>query len=217
MLPNIHIIGIQGSGKGTQSALLVEKFNLTYLAAGNMFRERAAVGDEIGLSIAAAMQAGKLLPIEFLVLTIDGYLHTHGTGPGILGDGIMRTVDQYNELSRIWDEHSIDKPYLINLVLDEETALQRIESRRLEQEDPGKRSHHEIYGGKLLKRNDDNPLAIHERFKIFHELTEPVVSIFKGQGRCVDINAADTIESIAAQVETTVTTWYPELKKNGTA
>ncbi len=211
MLPNIHIIGIQGSGKGTQSALLVEKFRFTYLAAGNMFRERAAVGDDIGQSIAASMQAGKLLPIEFLVLTIDGYLHNHPVTTGVLGDGIMRTIEQYYELERIWKDNQVDEPYLINLVLDEATALQRIDNRRQEQEDPNRKAHHELYSGKLLKRNDDNPLAIHERFAIFHSLTEPVVSLFKEQRRCIDVDASLTIPEVERAVTNAVTTWYPHL------
>lgn len=214
MLPNIHLIGIQGSGKGTQSALLVERYNLTYLAAGNMFRERAAVGDEFGKQIAATMHAGQLLPVEYLCHTIEDYLTSHPSHVGILGDGIMRTTEQYEQLETIWKLHGIGEPFLINLVLNEQDALQRIYTRQQDQADLSKRPFHEVYSGKLVKRTDDNPLAIEERFRIFFELTKPVIAKFEAAGNCVHIDARKDIHTIASEITSAVEGRYPQLKQS---
>ncbi len=125
MYPNIHLLGIQGSGKGTQASLLVEDCNISYASSGNIFRERTKIKDELGLNIAKEMNSGKLLSTELLISTVRNYCASHIISNGLLGDGIIRTIDQYKQLQNIWEEYKLDQPLLIYFNLKEEEALNR--------------------------------------------------------------------------------------------
>ena len=196
--PNIHILGIQGSGKGTQSALLVEKYHFLYLASGNLFRARAAKGDDLGLKIGSEMQAGRLLPDAYLYHTIIDVLDEKPHQQGILGDGVIRTITQYAGLEPVWGLAGLDAPILVHLVLDEQAALDRIKNRQRELEAA---TPNPIYAGKLAHRTDDNPRAIEERFALYHEMTVPVISLFKEKNRCIEVDAADSVESIQSNIQ----------------
>lgn len=211
MLPNIHILGIQGSGKGTQSALLVDKYGFGYISSGDLFRQRAEKGDTFGQELKAQLHSGHLLPDSYLFQTVNDYLADADISSGLLGDGVIRTVDQYQGLEPIWDMYRLGEPLLIHLVLSEDVALQRIAHRQTEQQDPSKQQYHIKYSGKLLKRTDDNPAAIQERFKIFHQMTEPVIWVFDHEHRCVHIPADRSVEEINKDICLALEHYYPQL------
>lgn len=214
MLPNIHILGIQGSGKGTQSALLVKEYGLTYLASGNLFRERAEKKDAFAQEISHELGAGHLLPNPYLYRTVREYLADHRVKVGLLGDGVIRTVEQYHSLEPVWKQHRIGEPLLVHLLLSEQEAFERIEHRKREQAaEAEQRAYHLTYSGKLLHRTDDNPLAIKERFALFHKMTEPVIKIFEAEDRCVHISAKGTVEEIHQEISTVLAARYPKLKR----
>lgn len=217
MLPNIHIIGIQGSGKGTQSSLLVERYHLNYLAAGNLFRTRAAVGDDYGKEIALQMQGGHLLPDSYLYRTVKEYFSEHKIEHGLLGDGVIRTLEQYHHLDDLWETNNLEKPFFIHLILDESTALERIEKRKSEAQNQDKLEYHKTYSGKFVQRSDDNPLAIHERFRLFHNLTEALIQELDLTGRCKHVEAAQSVEAIHAEICTILEETYPLLRPHVTS
>lgn len=212
-LPNIHILGIQGSGKGTQSSLLVDRYNLTYIASGNLFRERAQIDDEFGRDIQARMKTGKLFPDEYLLAAVEFALSRSVLTVGLLGDGVIRKIEQYHKLLPLWERHNLEVPLLIHLSLTEEVALSRIEQRRKEAQDAEKRDYHLQYSGKLLHRrvDDENPEAVRARFAHFHEMTAPVVELMEDLGRCIHIDANQPIEKIHEEIRTNLEQWYPVL------
>lgn len=211
MLPNIHLLGIQGSGKGTQSALLVEKYNLTYLASGNLFRKRSQINDEFGGQIAKDLQKGLLLSDEQLIVTIEDYLEKNIPNRGVLGDGVIRSENQYQKLQTIWTKFSLDQPLLVHFILDEETALQRIQNRREEVLAGQNIPHHEKYSGKALHRTDDDLTSIHQRFNLYHEMTEPVIRLFEKNNRCIHIQANQSITDVRNEILSGIDNYYPNL------
>lgn len=212
MLPNIHILGIQGSGKGTQSALLVEKYGFSYISSGNLFRLRANQEDKFGRDLKKQLSLGKLLPDSFLLRTVQESLQYFKITAGILGDGVIRTHNQNLLLNKVWPKYNLDEPYLIHLILSEEIALERINQRKLEQHQQEKRRYHLTYSGKLLHRNDDNPIAINERFKLYHQMTEPVIKDFSQKDRLIHIEANRSIESINKDICQHLESIFPNLK-----
>lgn len=184
MLANIHILGIQGSGKGTQSALLVKKYKLTYLSSGEAFRERAAQNDVFGMELAKEMAAGHLIANPLLLQIAKDFITQHPISTGLLGDGLIRNLTQYTLFEPLWKEFGLDEPFLIYLDLSEEKALERIAHRVSQSE----------------KRIDDNPEAIHRRFSLYYDQTLPVIDQFRRQNRYVAVNADQEIEVIHQEI-----------------
>ncbi|MEI6477883.1 MAG: nucleoside monophosphate kinase [bacterium] len=211
MLPNLHILGIQGSGKGTQSSLLVEKYGLSYISSGNLFRERSQQNDELGQIIAQELKAGRLLPDLLLFRVLEQYLDKGAVHKGLLADGVIRTLAQYEGLEATWKGHSLEEPFLIHLVLSEKVAVERIHQREKDVKDLSKAEYHKTYSGKLAHRTDDNPKAIQERFALFHEMTTPVIKRFEASDRCVHISADRSVEEIHADICHEVEKAYPSL------
>ena len=125
MFANIHILGIQGSGKGTQSSLLIEKYNLTYISSGQAFRERATQADTFGENLAKEMAAGHLIADPILFQVVKDFLSSHSISTGLLGDGLIRNNVQKDLFSSIWQEYNLAEPFLIYLDLSEELAFER--------------------------------------------------------------------------------------------
>jgi adenylate kinase len=211
LLPNFHILGIQGSGKGTQSALLERRFGLTYVSSGNLFRKRAALGGPLGQRISEQLAKGSLLPDQLLAETIEDFLKDNPVSTGFLGDGVMRTIHQRSLLDPLWQPAGLQQPYLIHLQLSEAVALERIEHRRQEALAEERADHYRKYGGKILQRTDDNPRAIQERLALFHAMTEPLIADYKDKGAYFGVDAHQSIEDISEQIVSHIHQHFPTL------
>lgn len=196
MRPNIHILGIQGSGKGTQAALLQQKYGLTALSSGSLFRERASKQDAFGKDIATKLTSGALLSDEELVTIVEDFLDTTQIPVGLLGDGVIRTFAQYDMLQSIWKKNGFTQPLLLHLHISDDVARERIA--------------HRIQEGKE-QRPDETPEAIERRLAHFHLHTEPVIKAFKEAGNIITIDASPSIEVVFERISTAITQAFPEL------
>jgi adenylate kinase len=200
MLPNIHILGIQGSGKGTQTHLLVERYNLDLLASGNLFRKRAEIDDAFGRDISARMKTGNLLPDSFVKKIVLDYFAHNTVSKGLIVDGAIRTLSQYSLFDSIWKEQGFSEPFLIHLELSDAEALKRIEKR--------------IRENKEQRSDDGSPEAINRRIKQYHTRTEPLVKRFKESGRIVTIDASESIEDVFNHIVEVLKVTFPHLVSN---
>jgi adenylate kinase len=207
MLPNIHLIGIQGSGKGTQAALLVQRFGLTYVGSGNLLRKRARVGDAYAKNLDKLLCAGKLVPNHDLEKVVTEHIRQTEIVSGLVGDGVLRTLEQYRMFESVWPTMHLDRPLFIQLVLSDKLALERIQQRTQEKEQ--NRQHHLVYGGKLLHRADDNPAAIEQRIGLFHQMTQPMLTVAQAESRCVTVDAAQPIDAVHDAIVKNLVQIYP--------
>lgn len=201
MFPNLHILGIQGCGKGTQAELLVKRFNLSYIGAGELLRERASQDDSLAIELKQIINQGKLVPDKVVATCLKDKLNQTKISVGMLGDGILRDYSQIEVFKPIWTQFNLDSPLILHLALDEETAFNRILNRIKES---GKQA-----------RPDDNPEAIRARFKIYHDRTKKVLEYFEKQDQIITIDASQSIEAIFKDLEKAVIEYYPKLLKNG--
>ncbi|MBU6389103.1 nucleoside monophosphate kinase [Patescibacteria group bacterium] len=197
MKPNIHILGIQGSGKGTQSDLLHQKYGFNTVSSGALFRTRAAQSDEFGTYLAKELAVGHLIADTHLFALVEEYLQANPIPVGFVGDGVIRTAAQYEGLQPVWKRYDLDTPLLFYLDLSDTLAIQRIENRIRQS------------GGQ--RRSDDNPEGIAARFQAYHRQTAPVISLFEAAGRCIQIKADQSIEAIHAQIVSAIEKEYPWL------
>jgi adenylate kinase len=180
MRPNLHIFGIQGSGKDTQAGNIAKHYGLVHLSSGALFRARMEMSDTVGQFIAKEIHAGHLLPDEFLFQSLETALHTLSPEQGIICAGVLRTTAQYSGLQQMWQENSFEPPLGILLEVSEPVAQQRALNRN---------------------RSDDTLGALAERFRSYHTQTEPILEILAQEGRLIRVNGEQTPDEVFTAIQ----------------
>lgn len=203
---NIILLGPQGSGKGTQAKLLVEKVGLYYFEMGEFLRRLAKTNplvDEI------MNEKGELVPDDIFFFAMKALLSEKiSAGKGILLDGFPRTIRQYGMLKDWFDEEDIkiDKAILIDV--SEKESIRRLSARRI-CEKCG-----ELYnlitnpppagkckcGGDLRQRKDDQPEQIKERLRQYNENTKPLLNVFEKEGILEKVDGERPIAEIHKEI-----------------
>lgn len=190
MLPNLHVFGIQGSGKDTQASLIANEYGLTTLSSGALFRERMAMRDTVGTFIAQQIHAGNLLPDEFLFQVVENALRNLPIKQGIACSGIIRTVRQYETFEPLWKELGYDEPVGIFLEISDKVAEERALAR---------------------KRSDDTPEALQKRFEAYHELTEPTIALMDKKDSLIRVNGDQPRDAVFKDILTALNKRLPDL------
>lgn len=213
----IILIGPQGSGKGTQAALLRHKHNLTYISGGNIARDLGKLQNSLGAHVRQLMNEGQLLPDETLNNGAAEAIKRAG-GRSLLFDGYPRTFGQAEFVSDLLirlDYHIT----VIELTLDDAVSVERIKSRFVCSKcgsiiyadhrhfiNAIQRKRHEQHlcvhcGGTLIKRADDTESAVRQRLKLYHHETKPVIEFFKRHYILHSVDARPNIETVNKNVE----------------
>ena len=180
---NILIFGPNGSGKGTQGAVVLEKFNITQIETGGIFRENIKGGTELGKKAKAFIDNGDLVPDDITIPMILDRLKKDDCATGWLLDGFPRNPAQAVALKEALDAENIDLDYVIEIKLDREIAKKRIMGRRICANDPNHPNNVyidaikpenelvcRVCGGKMSVRADDqNESAIDKRHGIYYD------------------------------------------------
>ncbi|HOM88807.1 MAG TPA: adenylate kinase, partial [Spirochaetota bacterium] len=183
---NILIFGPNGSGKGTQGAVVQKKFNISHIESGVIFRENIKKGTELGLKAKTYIDRGDLVPDEITIPMILNRLREPDCKNGWLLDGFPRNVEQAKAIDKALKEAGMALDYVIEIVLDRESAKKRIMGRRLCENDnnhpnniyidaikPAEKDGQivcRVCGGKLSTRADDqDEAAINKRHDIYYD------------------------------------------------
>ena len=154
---NIILSGAPGSGKGTQSALIAQKYGLKHLSTGDVLRAEIATGSELGKKIDALISKGNLVPDDMMYDLIENYIaNLPADCKGTIFDGYPRTVEQAEALTLMLKRRKMDA-VMIELYAAEDVIVERLLNR-----------------GKISGRADDNYRTIKKRIHIYHEVTMPV-------------------------------------------
>jgi len=183
---NILIFGPNGSGKGTQGAVVQKKFNITHVESGALFRENIKGGTELGKKAREYIDRGDLVPDGITIPMILDRLKKEDCKTGWLLDGFPRNPEQAEALEKALEQAGMALDYVIEIELDRETARKRIMGRRLCEKDnnhpnninieeiapPMKDGRHvcRVCGGELSVRADDqDQAAIDKRHVIYYD------------------------------------------------
>ncbi|HYM92761.1 MAG TPA: nucleoside monophosphate kinase, partial [Chitinophagaceae bacterium] len=128
---NLILFGPPGSGKGTQSEKLVEKYGLVHLSTGNLLREEIANKTPLGLEAKNFMDNGKLVPDEVVIGMIDSSLEHHKQAKGFLFDGFPRTVAQAKALDKLLELKKTGIAAVLALEVNDEELVKRLLNRGL--------------------------------------------------------------------------------------
>lgn len=191
---NIALFGPPGAGKGTQSDLIVEKYNLHYISTGDLLRKELAEGTKLGLEAKSIIAEGGLVSDEIIVQIIENTINENPQADGFLFDGFPRTYVQAYILSGLMIKLHTTLNCLISLELDEEVSVNRLLER-----------------GKSSGRSDDNEEVIRNRLREYHDKTLPVLQFYKDKGIYSAIDSQQSIQDVHTDVEKVV---QEEVNKN---
>ena len=181
---NFLIFGPPGSGKGTQSVKLAEKFNLVHLSTGDMLREEITGQTEIGKKVSAIMKKGDLVPDEVVIEMIAQRIDGMKGKAGFIFDGFPRTVDQAVALDRMLLERSATISTMLMLEVEHDELVKRLLSRA------------EVSG----RPDDQDSGIIENRISVYREKTEPVADYYREKGKYQAIDGMGDINDIFARL-----------------
>jgi adenylate kinase len=188
----IVLFGSPGSGKGTQAKLLKQRLRVPHISTGDMLRERIAQGTELGLRVAAKMQAGSLVLDDVVNEMVASRLAEPDAANGFILDGYPRTTPQAQFLSDWLDQRGI-REVVIHLAVDYNSIIARLTGRRqcplcgtlynIGTRPPKVEGVCDLDGTKLVIRNDDREEVIRERLHAYEQQTRPVLEFYRKTGR----------------------------------
>ncbi len=162
---NIVIFGAPGSGKGTNSALLVEAFKLDHISTGDVLRAEIKNGTELGKIAQGYIDHGNLIPDELMIDILAHKYDSFKGSKGVIFDGFPRTIAQAEALKKMLNERGEKISGMINIEVDEELLMARLLRR-----------------ASIEGRADDNEETIKKRFAVYHSQTAPLIEWFKAEG-----------------------------------
>ena len=180
---NIILCGAPGSGKGTQSAFIAQKYGVQHLSTGDVLRAEIATGSELGKQIDALISKGNLVPDEMMYGVIENYIASLPADcKGTIFDGYPRTVAQAEALTQMLQKYKMEA-IMIDLLVDEQLLIQRLLER-----------------GKVSGRKDDNLNTIRHRIAVYHQQTEPIAHYYLHHGNYFAVNGNHTMADVFLQI-----------------
>ncbi|HEY3484724.1 MAG TPA: nucleoside monophosphate kinase [Ilumatobacteraceae bacterium] len=199
------IMGVQGSGKGTQAKLLADTFDLVHMSVGDIFRWNVQNHTKMGASVRRTVAAGELVGDDLVESVMRRRLDEHDWNFGFVVDGFPRNARQAEFFLESYDIDGV-----INLDLPDSEVERRVLSRRLCSQcgldynliahRPSVEDTCDVCGGKLVMRSDDNPDALAQRLRDYHDKTRPVLDLFERKEFVVRVDATESKQDIFHEI-----------------
>jgi adenylate kinase len=199
------IMGIQGSGKGTQAKLLASDFDLVHISVGDIFRWHVEQHTKLGAHVRRIMAVGELVDDELVESIVRERLDQHDWNYGFVVDGFPRNARQAEFFLESYDIDGV-----ILLEMPDEVVAERVLARRLcsacglDYNVVGRRPDEAdvcaTCGGTLVSREDDTAEALAVRLRDYHEKTKPIVELFERKEFVARVDATQPIEAVQADI-----------------
>ncbi len=183
-MKNIVIFGAPGSGKGTQSELIIKKYGLGHISTGDVLRSEIKNGTELGKTAASFIDKGQLIPDELMIDILAGVYDSFGPDhEGVIFDGFPRTIPQADALKEMLAKRGHKIAAMIELDVPEDELMTRLINR-----------------GKESGRSDDNEETIRKRLGVYHNQTAPLIDWYKADGTHHHINGHGELDRIFGDI-----------------
>jgi adenylate kinase len=199
------MMGVQGSGKGTQSELLCQAFDMVHISVGDMFRWNVQNHTKLGAQVKRTMTAGELVGDDLVQEIVRERLHQHDWKYGFVIDGFPRNVRQAEFFMETYDIDAV-----IHLQIPDDEVRRRVLSRRLcpncgmdynlIADRPEVEGRCDICGHELITRADDTEEALNARLHDYHQQTRPVLELFGTKEHVYDVDARPPAEDVHATI-----------------
>jgi adenylate kinase len=185
---NLILFGPPGSGKGTQSERLVEKYKLVHLSTGNLLRSEITGKTPLGMEAKHFIDKGQLVPDEVVIGMVDSFFDKHADANGFLFDGFPRTKAQAEALDKLLSLKKTEISSVLSLEVNEDELIKRLLNR-----------------GKTSGRSDDTDEAvIRKRFDVYKKETSPVAEHYKKAGKFKALEGEGTVDEISDRLSAAI-------------
>lgn len=179
----IVMLGAPGSGKGTQAALIAEKYHFEHISTGELFRKEMSLETPLGMKAKQIVEKGLLCPDDITLNMLYNHIKTLDNTKGLILDGVPRTIQQAEMLAGKGFDYQIPISLVIYLNVNNEVAIQRIMKR-----------------AELLNRSDDTPDTIKTRIENYERSTEPLKAYYLAQNKLFEVDGTQQIECTIADI-----------------
>ncbi len=186
---NIVMFGAPGSGKGTQSELIISNYGLFHISTGDVLRDHIKRGTELGTTAKQYIDKGQLIPDELMVGILAAVVDDNKdkAAKGVIFDGFPRTIAQADALQAMLAERGTGVSAVIGLDVPEDQLVERLLNR-----------------GKQTGRSDDNLETIQDRLKVYHNSTAPLIAYYEEKGLFHNIQGTGTLDDVFGRVKAVI-------------
>lgn len=176
---NIVIFGAPGSGKGTQSDKIAERYGLQHVSTGEILREEIASSTDLGKLADSYMSKGELVPDCVVIEMLEELIARNKGAKGFIFDGFPRTVPQGEALNQLLQRHDETVTIVVSLEVEDEELVDRLLKR-----------------GAISGRTDDNCKTIESRLRVYYRQTAPLKDFYRSKDLLKEITGIGSVESI---------------------
>lgn len=177
---NLVVFGAPGSGKGTQSARLIDEYGLYHISTGELLRDHIAKGTDLGKVADSYISKGQLIPDELMIDILEHTLNENPeTANGVIFDGFPRTIPQAKALKKMLEKRGSKVHAVVGLEVDDKELIDRLLKR-----------------GQESGRSDDNIDTINERLKVYNNQTAPLRDYYTSEGKYHGVKGSGAIDDI---------------------
>jgi adenylate kinase len=176
---NLILFGPPGSGKGTQSAMIAEKYKLVHLSTGDILRREIRNQSPLGLKVKSITEKGELVSDDLLLEVLRSAFQQAGNPRGFVLDGYPRTLRQAGDLDKLLAEKGEKVTLVLSLDVNEEEVVTRLLKR-----------------ARLEGRKDDTEDVIRNRMKVYHSQTHPLMEYYNKQKKFKSITGVGSVDDI---------------------
>ena len=182
---NLVLFGAPGSGKGTQSAKIIDEYGLYHISTGEVLRDHIARRTPYGITADKYISEGNLIPDELMLRILEEELDRNlQDANGVVFDGFPRTIPQAEALEELLKRKGTELHAVVGLDVPEADLVERLLKR-----------------GKETGRADDNEQTINNRLKVYHSQTEPLKKYYQAAGKFIGVNGKGVVDDIFRDIE----------------
>lgn len=215
----MHVIfmGAQGSGKGTQAALIGPQLNLVKLATGDLFRAEIASGSQLGMELKKILARGDLVPDGLTNATVRGRIAAIAESrqqgepaAGALFDGFPRTDVQARALDSILAEHGEQITVVVEIDVPRDVLVKRLSGRRVcvdcgtvfhvDANPTAQPEICDVCGGEVIQRDDDKPEPIARRLALYDDQTAPLLEYYRQRGLLERVDGDQDVDTVTNSI-----------------
>ncbi|MBN2172825.1 MAG: adenylate kinase [Bacteroidales bacterium] len=180
---NFILFGPPGSGKGTQSVKIAEKYDLAHISTGDIFRKNIREKTPLGIKVQNIIEKGELVPDELLIEILEDAIDSFKGKAGFVFDGFPRTIQQAKDLDIMLNKRNNEVSLVLALEVNDLEIIERLLKRA------------EIEG-----RKDDTREVIENRINIYNNQTQPLIDFYKEKGKFKSVNGIGAIDEIFSSI-----------------